>query len=108
MGLFVAAAPELVKEKRKNKKAGGGGKDVEKRTEVVMVVVVVEKCRREAMNAKERESEKELVFTLHCCCWRSSLSACAPQIDSEVITSCAWRQRQEEVTQALIRRALAR
>lgn len=39
---------------------------------------------------------------------RCSLSACVLQIDSEVITSCAWRQRQEEVAQALIRRALAR
>lgn len=70
MGLFVAAAPELVKEKQKNKKAcGGGGKDVEKRTEVVVMVVVVEveKCRREAMNAKERESKKELMFS-ECLC----------------------------------------
>lgn len=39
---------------------------------------------------------------------RCSLSVCAPQIDWEVITSCARRQRRGDVAQALIRRALAR
>lgn len=103
MGLFVAAMPELVKEKRKNKKQGEK-RDVEKRTEVVL-----EKWRREAMNARQGERKGTNIHAaLLLLANRCSLSICAPQTDSEVITSCAWRQQRGDVAQALIRRALAR
>lgn len=98
MGLFVAAAPELVKEKRKNKKQGEK-RDVEKRTEVVLEV---EKGGDEGERGREEGKEYS------CCTVVAGKPMFSEQIDSEVITSCARRQQRQDVAQALIRRASAR
>lgn len=97
MGLFVAAVPELVKEKRKNKKQGEK-RDVEERTEVVLGV---EKGGDECGRGREEGKGRNIPVV-------AGEPMFSEQIDSEVITSCARRQQREDVAQALIRRASAR
>lgn len=58
-----------------------------------------------------RERGKELMFTSHWECRlllltdRCSASVCVPQLDLEVVPSCAWRQQYGDVAETLIRRA---
>ncbi len=87
----------------------GKKKDGEKRTEVV--VEEVEKGGDEWERERERERGKELMFTSHWECRlllltdRCSASVCVPQLDLEVVPSCAWRQQYGDVAETLIRRA---
>lgn len=84
MGLFVAAVPELVEENRKNKEEGknkgwrkegrGGGAG-----------------SGEGRGMSEREGTNVHVALKVSPMFYERL--CAPQLDLEVVPSCAWRQQ---------------
>lgn len=95
---------------RENKAKGGKKKkkDGEKRTEVMVVEEVV---RGGDEWERKRGGAKELMFTSRWECRlllladRCSVSVCVPQLDLEVVPSCAWRQQRGDVAETLIRRA---
>lgn len=61
---------------------------------------------------REREERKgtkcsRCTESIACCCSPTDvLSACVPQLDLEVVPSCACRQKYRDVAETLIRQAL--
>lgn len=68
------------------------------------------------MNERQRQREREerkgtkcsrCTESIACCCSPTDvLSACVPQLDLEVVPSCACRQKYRDVAETLIRQAL--
>lgn len=63
------------------------------------------------MNERERERRgtkcSHCTESIACCCLSTDvLSVCVPQLDLEVVPSCAWRQQYRDVAETLIRQAL--